>query len=359
MSEPSRTVRRLRVALVGVSMLCALLVLVTIAAVVYWRLYLEQPTPGPFERRPYVVRLGSTSAQLKWRIDGPVELRAIGPDGSSFTAQDGRFDGLEPGVRYGWTAAVDGLTRASGSFRTAPSDPDAPVTFGVLGDYGSGNDHEWAVGRVLDSMSPDFLVGAGDNSYLVAAGPLLGRNIFRPLANVMSGAPLWTTMGEHDLVWRGGADVTEALDLPGDRGRYAMRYGPVQLVVLGLEADTEATAFARGVLQRTTAPVRFVVTHRPVQPGNPILALLRRYDVAAILAGHLHRYERRVVGGVLEFVVGTGGEGPGNLEFTKASPDAVKSLLDYGALRVDVEGGAVRSYTFVDERGRVLDRVAP
>ena len=62
MSEPSRTVRRLRVALVGVSMLCALLVLVTIAAVVYWRLYLEQPTPGPFERRPYVVRLGPTSA---------------------------------------------------------------------------------------------------------------------------------------------------------------------------------------------------------------------------------------------------------------------------------------------------------
>ena len=229
----------------------------------------------------------------------------------------------------------------------------------MIGDFGSGTNHEWAVGRVLTSMHPDFLVGAGDNSYLVAAGPLLDRNIFRPLANVLANAPLWTTMGEHDLIWRGGKDVADALDLPGERGRYAMRYGPVQLVVLGLEADSDAVAFARGVLERTTAPVRFVVVHRPVQPGNPILAVLRRYDVSAILAGHLHRYERRVVGGVLEFTVGTGGEGPGNLEFTKASPDALKSLLDFGALRVDVAGGTARSYAFIDERGRVLDRFTP
>ena len=61
-------------------------------------------------------------------------------------------------------------------------------------------------------------------------------------------------MGEHDLVWKGGADVTEALDLPGDRGRYAMRYGPVQLVVLGLEADADATAFARDVLPPVMSP---------------------------------------------------------------------------------------------------------
>ena len=185
MSDPPRTVRRLRVALVGVSMLCALLVLVTAAAVVYWRLYLEQPTPGPFERRPYLVRLGPTSAELKWRIDGPIELRAVGPDGGSFTASGGRFEGLSPGVRYGWTAAVDGLTWASGSFRTAPADPGADVTFGVIGDFGSGTNHEWAVGRVLTSMHPDFVAGAGDNSYLVAGGALLDRHDFRPLGKVL------------------------------------------------------------------------------------------------------------------------------------------------------------------------------
>ena len=77
--------------------------------------------------------------------------------------------------------------------------------------------------------------------------------------------------------------------------------------------------------------------------------------MAAVFSGHLHRYERRVVGGVLQFVVGTGGEGPGDERFTKATPDAVTSLLDYGALRVNVGADGVQ-YRFVDERGRVLDR---
>ena len=62
---------------------------------------------------------------------------------------------------------------------------DRPVRFAVLADYGSGNDDEWAVGRVLAAQRPEFAVTAGDNSYLVAAEPLLDRNIFRPLADLM------------------------------------------------------------------------------------------------------------------------------------------------------------------------------
>jgi len=59
---------------------------------------------------------------------------------------------------------------------------------------------------------------------------------------------------------------------------------------------------------------------------------------------------------VLNLTVGTGGQGPGDLEFTKRTPGSEVSLLDYGALRVDVAGGQVR-YRFLDERGRVLDEV--
>ena len=101
--------------------------------------------------------------------------------------------------------------------------------------------------------------------------------------------------------------------------------------------------------------MRFVVLHRPVQPGDALLMLLRQDHVSAILAGHLHRYERRVVGGIPEFVVGTSGEGPGAAEFTKRSPDAIVSLLNFGSLRVDVTATGI-GYQFIDERGRVLDR---
>ena len=152
----------------------------------------------------------------------------------------------------------------------------------MIGDYGSGNDHEWAVGRVLAAGRPDFVVTAGDNSYLVALPPLLDRNIFQPLADVMTNAPLWATFGEHDLFWRNGAGASaDALHLPGEGGRYAVRYGPVQIVLLGLAADESALAFARRELAQPGPQVRFVVVHRPLQPGNPILPCLPRAEVAA------------------------------------------------------------------------------
>jgi Calcineurin-like phosphoesterase len=348
--------RRLRRGLIAMAMVCAVLVLVVITVLVYWRLYLLGPSGDPFTRGPFVIRLGTTGATLAWSIDGtrPVELTATGPAGT-VTASGGRFTGLQPGTRYLWTASVGGIGRAAGSFRTAPLDLRDGVRFAVIGDYGSGNDHEWAVGRTLAAERPDFVTTAGDNSYLVGAPQVLDRNIFEPLHDVMLGAPLWATEGEHDLIYSGGAAVTSALHLPGPDGRYAVRYGPVQLVLLGLEAGSKELAFARKALAESGPLVRFVVVHRPIQQGNPILPLLRRAGVAAILAGHLHRYERRTVGGLLEFTVGTSGEGPGAAEFTKATPGAAVSRLDYGSLLVDVSSSSI-AYTFVDERGRALDR---
>jgi Calcineurin-like phosphoesterase len=349
--------RRLRRGLVGLAMACAVLVLAVAAVLVYWRLYLLGPSADPFTRGPFVVRLSETSARLAWTIPGGqgVELTAAAPGGSSIRGHGGALTGLHPGTRYTWTASVGGIGRASGSFRTAPAGRGAAVTFAVIGDFGSGNDHEWAVGRTLAAERPDFVATAGDNSYLVGAPQLLDRNIFEPLHDVMLDAPLYATEGEHDLIYSNGAAVTSALHLPGPGGRYAVRYGPVQLVLLGLEAGPAETAFARTALAQPGPAERFVVVHRPIQPGNAILPVLRRAGVAAIFAGHLHRYERRTVGGIEELTVGTSGEGPGAPEFTRATPGAAVSLLDYGSLLVQVAGGRVRT-AFVDERGRVLDR---
>src|SRR5437763_523874 len=161
--------RRLRRAVVGLAMLCAVLVLVVAAVLVYWKLYLLSPGSDQFSRGPFVIRLGQTSAQLAWTLPGDrkVELVATAPDGTTATARDGRFTGLEPDRRYLWTASVGGVGRAAGSFRTAPANPGAPVTFAAVGDYGSGADPEWAVGRTLASELPDFVVPAGDKRYLL------------------------------------------------------------------------------------------------------------------------------------------------------------------------------------------------
>jgi hypothetical protein len=327
-----------------------------VAAVLwYWQAYLLGPSGGIFSRGPYLVHVDEQGATLKWRTeDGArVELVATAPDGTFATARAGTFAGLKPGTRYSWTASAGGIGRAAGSFRTAPQDPAAPIRLVAFGDYGSGNDHEVAVGRVAAAQDPALAVTAGDNSYLIAAPQLLDRNIFGPLRPLLANAAPVIDLGDHDVFLSGGQAVIDAFDLPG--ARFTFAYGPLQIVVLGVEAGADDVAYLQRELGRGGFTHRIVVVHKPLQEGNPVLPVLAAAKVDVVLSGHLHRYERRIVGGLLTFTVGTGGQGPGGDEFTKASPGAQVSLLDYGFLRIDTDGPRLR-YAFIDERGRVLDR---
>jgi predicted phosphodiesterase len=329
----------------------------SVAGAVAWRFLQDATQAGTapvFARGPYLTSVGAHDAELRWltRSGTPAELVATAPDGTVVRGTGGRLASLAAGTRYAWSARVDGQEAASGSFSTAPDRADAPVTFGVIGDYGSGNAHEVAVGRVALEQEPGFMVTAGDNSYLVAAEALLDRNIFTPLAPLLAIAPLYVCVGDHDEFWPGPGALLGAF---GQQRFQDVRFGGVQVVICGDRAGADGAARAREALAAAGPRVRFVVQHRPPQIGDPLIAAARDGGAAAIFAGHLHRYERRVVDGMLTFTVGTGGQGPGSLEATPRSPEASVSLLDYGHLRVDVGAdGAVR-YRFLDEHGRLLD----
>jgi len=347
---------RLRRAVIGLSMLTAVLLLVIGGVVFYWVIYLLGPEGDPFTRGPYLLRVDATSAELRWRTDGEqaVEVVAVDGEGRQVAARDGRLAGLRPGVRYSWTASVDGVGRASGSFATPSPDPGRPVRLAVIGDYGDGGDPEWAVARSIAADRPDLVLTAGDNSYLTAAGILLDRNIFRPLADVMRNAPVYIGLGDHEGFPPGDGAIRDAFDLPPG-GRHTVAHGPVQAVILGDRADAEGVAFARRELARPGFRHRFVVVHRPPGPGDPLLRIARAAGVDAVLSGHLHRYERRTVDGVRAFTVGTGGAPIGDDDFTRETAGAEVSLTDFGHLRIDIAGARV-SYTFIDYGGRVLDR---
>ncbi len=359
LTDQTRLVRRLRIALAGVSMLVGLCLIGILGVLFYWNTYLlGNEGVDPFTRGPYVVGLTSSAAEL--RFLGPkasqVKLTAVAPDGRVTVATNGRFTGLTAGQRYIWTAAVDGIGRASGSFQTAPTDRQAPVTFAVIGDYGSGNEHEYAVGRGLAAVNPAFVLTAGDNSYLLALPQLYDRNVFTPLREVMAEAPLIIDLGDHDTFYAaGGKGLADALGAPNGGINYTYEYGPVQVVVLGVEGDAAAVAYAKRVLAQPWNGPRFAVVHTPIQSGEPLVAVLKG-TVDAIFAGHLHRYERRTVDGVLSITVGNSGQGPGNAEFTKASPDAAFSTMDYGFVRVVAEPTRTR-IELIDEAGVVRDSV--
>ncbi|HEX5261498.1 MAG TPA: hypothetical protein VFW18_08465 [Gaiellales bacterium] len=353
--QPVAGPRRLLAALV---ISTALLLVAVVALVWYGATYLLPAPAGAFARNPYLIRLTTTEAAFAWQTTSgqPVRLTLRTPAGGSLAAVRGRFANLRPATRYEWTAEVNGLSAAAGAFRTAPTSTADPIRLVTFGDYGSGNSHEYAVGRLAAAADPSMFLSGGDNAYLLAAPPFLDRAIFDPLHQLLGEAVTVVALGEHDLAWRDGAAVISALHLPGHH--YTAQSGPVQIVVLGLQADTSASRYAAATLGRCAAPcpVRFVLVHRPVAADNPIMPLLRRRHVAAILAAHLHRYERHRRAGILQFTVGTGGEGPGSTAFTRPTADAIVSLQAYGFLEIDVHGSTI-AYRFVDDRGRTRDAV--
>lgn len=350
--------RRLRRLLVAVAAITALIGVVVAAIVFYWSRYVLPTEPDPFTRGPWVARAGTTTASLRWRVDGDraVRIAVTRPDGRVISSADGDFTGLAPGARQGWVAEVDGRAMAWGTLTTAPADPEAPVRFVVFGDYGVGGEDQRAVGRVGAAQDPAFSVIPGDNSYLLAAAALLDHNIFAPMRDLLARGPFVTTLGEHDVALNGGRDLADALELPGGGDRWVFDHGPLRFVMVGIEADEADLPFVRRALERPGSRRTYLVVHRPPGPGNPVLREAQG-RFAAVFAGHNHRYERRVVDGVLSLTVGTGGA-PRNTDerLTPVSPDAVESLAEFGLVRVDdTPRGA--TMTFLDLRGRVRDRV--
>ena len=129
------------------------------------------------------------------------------------------------------------------------------------------------------------------------------------------------------------------------------------MVILGDKPnDAAAIALARTALAEPGPAMRFVTCHRPLQTGDAILPVLREArrrrrllrGTPPLRAPHRRRLQT--------FTVGTGGQGYGSLEHTAVSPGSDISLLDIGALMVEVRPDRTIAYTYLDKHGTVLDR---
>lgn len=315
--------------------------------------------PPAFVRGPYLTRVTQTEARLRWiAMPGTrVRVTASTNSGTTVRAQRGHFRGLRPDTVHRWIATVDGRPAATGSFVTAPTDLRQPVRLIAFGDYGALNESSRAVADMAAGEAARLLVTAGDNTYPVTAPQVLDTNLFLPLRATLARMPNYGTMGDHDIVFPGGRRaLAEAFDWPGGGERYALRYGPVQVIALGLEADADDVAFARRALRVPGPSARFVVTHRPIQEGSPMLPVIAGGDVTAVISGHLHAYERRTrpeAPGVPFLTVGTGGA-PRNSSHTPRSDDADVHVAAFGLLRISLHGDRA-DYEFVDIDGRTRD----
>src|SRR4051812_50168568 len=104
------TERRLRWALIGVTMFAALCVLAVAAVLWYWHAYLLGPSGEVFTRGPYLVHVDEQGATLKWRAKDAArgELVAPPPGGPFPTPPARPVPRPQPGTPHSRAAAVGG-----------------------------------------------------------------------------------------------------------------------------------------------------------------------------------------------------------------------------------------------------------
>ncbi len=76
----------------------------------------------------------------------------------------------------------------------------------------------------------------------------------------------------------------------------------------------------------------------------------------AVFSGHLHRYERRTVAACRRSPWARAARVPARSRTRSRREGADVSLLDIGALTVDVRDDSI-GYTYLDKHGAVLDQV--
>lgn len=288
---------------------------------------------------PYVQNVTATGATVRWWNErdragafvywaegGP--RRQVEPSGGDL--REVVLSGLRPGTRYAYR--VEGEAGdARGAFRTDPG-PMSTVMVGVLGDSGSGKEAQYDVGRVLAAMEPDLVLHTGDVIYPDGELCDYGDKFFEPYAETLAVAPVYPTVGNHDLASEDGEPYDRVFSLPVDeagetRRRYAFGYGPLRVVVVDSEVyergDEAEVAAQRDWLEATLAaatdrPWTIVVVHLPPYNSTTLkeapavredlAPIFVRHGVDVVLSGDVHNYERiNPIGGVSYVVTGGGG----------------------------------------------------
>ena len=369
---------------------------------------------GPIAKGPWMQHVTPTSAVVRVEVDppGPVTLEigmgaVVGSTdagaGSVVESREARalhtmlVKGLAPATRYPFTVRAGGA-RTVGSLTTAPADDSgAAFRFLVYGDNRTDDAAHAAVVRAMVPASSDFLVNTGD---LVANGasPSQWQTFFDIEASLMRERPLFSCVGNHELVDGAGAEFVRYFG-PAPLPKVALEPTPAitgvaltdaGLAPLALEqlSGTFRWSNARffmlnGMVQYTSGPTRqwlekvldeadkepgiawriVVVHHGPWSSGphgdNALLQeaaipqLLRAHKVDLVLAGHDHSYERGMVDGLAYLVSGGGGAPTYPVKKPAASSrryESVRHFVEASATAAVIQFRAIRPDGSVIER---------
>ncbi|AWI09080.1 metallophosphoesterase [Ereboglobus luteus] len=205
-------------------------------------------TPAVFAptSESFTVTLPLSAAALAWIEYG--ETKSLGLTASSdqwgFVPHDSkvvkiRVTGLKPGTRYHWRAVLKPLGgKGAGETRTriyttkTLSPGAAETRFSVWNDT---HDQAPTIQKLhsLRRNDDDFLLWNGDLSNNVNDASLIPGIYVSPKGvDLAEGPPIFLARGNHDVRGLWANKMTDYVDFPGDRPFYALRTGPVGMIVL-------------------------------------------------------------------------------------------------------------------------------
>ncbi len=249
----------------------------------------------------------------------------------------------------------------------------APLTIGVIGDYGSAYlggaslSNVTAVANLIKSWNPDFIITTGDNNYPdgeasnidTNVGQLFHEYIYPYLGTFGAGASsnrFWPSIGNHE--WPFGVSFLQPyLDyftLPGNERYYRHRQGPVEIfAVVGDQQEPDGalpvsiqSMWLSNALASSTAPWRVVYFHAcpysssqthgsATHQADNMLWPFTQWGATAIYTGHNHLYERVLTNNLNYVTIGLGG---GRIDpfTTPVAGSLSRYNTTYGAVRLKV-----------------------
>src|SRR6476661_7370829 len=123
------------------------------------------------------------------------------------------------------------------------SGQSSTVRFAVIGDYGSGDDHEQDVANLVQSWNPDFITTTGDNNYPDGKTSTIDANIgqfYHSFIFPYTGAygpgatanNFWPVLGNHDWNTAGAVPYLNYFVLPNNERYYDFVRGPVHFYMI-------------------------------------------------------------------------------------------------------------------------------
>ncbi len=260
----------------------------------------------------------------------------------------------------------------------APAPTDAPIRFGVIGDYGEGNQAEADVANLVKSWNPDFIITVGDNNYPEGAAETIDQNIgqfYHQFIYPYNGAfgqgadkiRFFPTLGNHDWDTQHAKPYFDYFKLPGNQRYYDFVWGPVHFFAVdadsrepdGVGASSVQAQWLKAKLAESQSVWNVVYFHQPAFSSGIHGSTdwmdwpFKKWGASVVMSGHDHTYERLNIDGLTYFVNGLGG-GP-IYSFESVLPGSrMRFNNDYGAMLVTADDQRM-SFQFITRKGDVID----